>query len=143
MPGKRYFWQVVCNTNKGTAVSSVKQWTTGLLSSDNWKGDWIGCDSLTPDVSMQRHSRIAARHFRKTFTTEKSVRRATAYVCGLGYYILNIDGQRIGNYLLAPAPTQYDKAAIYDTYDVTENLKNRGNTYHTLEAVVAGGSSFL
>lgn len=142
MPGKRYFWQVVCNTNKGTAVSSVKQWTTGLLSSDNWKGDWIGCDSLTPDVSMQRHSRIAARHFRKTFTTEKSVRRATAYVCGLGYYILNIDGQRIGNYLLAPAPTQYDKAAIYDTYDVTENLKNRGNTYHTLEAVVAGGYFF-
>jgi len=139
-PGKEYFWQVKVTTNKGTTDwSIVQRWSTGLLSAANWKGQWIGLDSLTDDVVMERHSRIAARHLRKDFSLGKPVKRATAYVCGLGYYILNINGQRIGDYLLAPAPTQYDKAAIYDTYDVTSYLAPR--TSH-LEIVLAGGYFF-
>ena len=124
-PGREYYWQVKVTTNKGTTDwSTAQRWSTGLLSADNWMGCWIGYDSLTPDVRLERHSRIAARHLRKEFTIAKPVRRATAHVCGLGYYILKIDGQRIGDYLLAPAPTQYDKAAIYDTYDVSQEIKN-------------------
>lgn len=143
-PGRPYFWRVVCKTNKGTTMSSVQQWSTGLLSADNRKGDWIGYDSLTTDVVMERHSRIAARHMRKAFTLTKPVKRATAYVCGLGYYILNINGQRIGGYLLAPAPTQYDKAAIYDTYDVTSQTNNPTTHSKTciIEVILGGGYFF-
>ena len=139
-PNKEYFWQVKVITNKGTSDwSPVQKWSTGLLDASNWKGQWIGLDSLTDDVVMEHHSRIAARHLRKDFSVSKPVKRATAHVCGLGYYILNINGQRIGDYLLAPAPTQYDKAAIYDTYDVTSYLAPR--TSH-LEIVLAGGYFF-
>ena len=162
-PNTRYYWQVTVKTNKGFAKSNVQSWSTGMLSASNWKGDWIGYDSITPDVRMERHSRIAARHLRKTFSVSKPVKRATVHVCGLGYYILNINGQRIGDYLLAPAPTQYDKAAIYDTYDVSEELRVKseelatptGNGYSgaeansslftlnsSLEAVLAGGYFF-
>ena len=124
-PNKEYFWQVKVTTNKGESHwSPVQKWSTGLLDASNWKGDWIGLDSLTDDVVMERHSRIAARHLRKDFTMTKPIKRATVHVCGLGYYILKINGQRIGDYLLAPAPTQYDKTAIYDTYDVTEQIEN-------------------
>ena len=124
-PNKEYYWRVKVTTNKGNSDwSTVQRWSTGLLSSENWKGHWIGYDSITPDVKMERHSRIAARHLRKQFSVSKPVKRATVHVCGLGYYILNINGQRIGDYLLAPAPTQYDKAAIYDTYDVTSQIVN-------------------
>ena len=124
-PGRDYFWQVKVTTNRGaTDWSPLQRWSTGLLDSDGWKGCWIGLDSITPDVNMERHSRIAARHLYKAFPVSKPVKRATVYVCGLGYYILKINGQRIGDYLLCPAPTQYDKAAIYDTYDVTEQIEN-------------------
>ena len=140
-PGRPYFWRVVCKTNKGKATSDVKQWSTGLLTKDNWVGDWIGYDSLTPDVRMERHSRIAARYLRKTFSLAKTVRRATVYICGLGYYILNLNGQRIGDYLLTPAPTQYNKAVIYDTYDVTKPLKELHSPC-TINVVLAGGYFF-
>ena len=142
MPNKEYFWQVKVTTNKGASDwSTLQQWSTGLLSGDNWKGGWIGLDSITPDVVMERHSRIAARYLRKQFSISKPVKRATAHVCGLGYYILNINGQRIGDYLLAPAPTQYDKAAIYDTYDVTSIFQLSTPNYQ-MEAVLGPGYFF-
>ena len=121
-PNKQYFWRVISVTNEDVWKSDVESWTTGLLSSANWKGQWIGYDSLTNDVVMERHSRIAARHLRKTFILTKQVKRATVHICGLGYYLLNINGHRIGDCLLAPAPTQYDKAVIYNTYDITTLL---------------------
>ena len=144
-PNKEYYWQVKVTTNKGESHwSPVQKWSTGLLNASNWKGQWIGLDSITPDVVMERHSRIAARHLRKQFQISNPVKRATVHVCGLGYYILKINGQRIGDYLLAPAPTQYDKAAIYDTYDVTTPLSNRRGAggEASLEILLAGGYFF-
>ena len=141
-PNTTYYWRVKVKTNKGESQwSPWNQWTTGLLKEENWKGEWIGYDSLTADVVMERHSRIAARHLRQSFALSKPVKRATAHICGLGYYILNINGQRIGDYLLAPAPTQYDKAVCYDTYDVTEQL-SIVNSQFSIDVVLAGGYFF-
>ena len=141
-PNTCYYWRVKVKTNRGkSSWSEWSKWTTGLLSEQNWRGEWVGLDSITPDVRMERHSRIAARHLRKQFSISKPVKRATAHVCGLGYYILNLNGQRIGDYLLAPAPTQYDKAAIYDTYDVTEQCKIH-NAQCIIEVVLGGGYFF-
>ena len=142
-PNKDYYWQVKVTTNKGESHwSSSQRWSTGLLDAGNWKGEWIGCDSLTDDVRLERHSRIAARHLRKDFPLSKPVKRATAHVCGLGYYIMNLNGQRIGYFLLAPAPTQYDKAAIYDTYDVTSIVSNKIVGLNTLEVILGPGYFF-
>lgn len=141
-PNSVYYWRVKVKTNRGKSKwSEWRKWTTGLLSKENWQGQWIGYDSITPDVRMERHSRIAARHLRKTFSVHKPVKRATAHICGLGYYLLHINGQRIGDYLLAPAPTQYNKAAIYDTYDVT----NQCIVYNApciIDVTLAGGYFF-
>jgi alpha-L-rhamnosidase len=142
-PNNTYYWRVKIKTNKGESQwSHWSHWTTGLLKEENWKGEWIGYDSLTADVKMERHSRIAARHLHKSFTLAKPVKRATAHICGLGYYILNINGQRIGDYLLAPAPTQYDKAVCYNTYDVTTSLHSPLSTLHSIDVVLAGGYFF-
>ena len=78
----------------------------------------------------------------KVFSLNNPVKRATVHVCGLGYYILNINGERIGDYLLCPAPTQYDKAVIYDTYDVTEKMKVPAVEEQRIEVVLAGGYFF-
>ena len=144
-PNTVYYWRVRLKTNRGDAGwSRCSTWTTGLLSEKNWSGEWIGYDSLTPDVKMEQHSRIAVRHFRKDFTIQRPVKRATVHVCGLGYYILLLNGQRIGDYLLAPPPTQYDKVAMYDSYDVTEvlNGKGAGSGDSRIEVMLAGGYFF-
>ncbi len=74
--------------------------------------------------------------FRRTFEVEAGVKRATAYVTGLGLYELRINGQRVGENLLAPEWTSYRKRVQYQTYDVTRLLRRGANA---LGAMVGEG----
>jgi alpha-L-rhamnosidase len=64
---------------------------------------------------------------RKGFTAGKTIASARAYISGLGYYKLYVNGQRIGDHELDPAFTIYDKTALYATYDVTGALQVGAN----------------
>ncbi|MEU0795019.1 family 78 glycoside hydrolase catalytic domain [Amycolatopsis sp. NPDC005961] len=64
---------------------------------------------------------------RKEFTADKPIRSARAYIAGLGYYRLYLNGSRIGDHELDPGFTVYDKTALYATYDVTDALRKGGN----------------
>ena len=65
---------------------------------------------------------------RKTFVLTKPVRRATASVCGLGFYELYLNDAKAGDRVLAPANTQYAKRLLFDTLDVTDAVKKGDNT---------------
>ena len=56
---------------------------------------------------------------RTTFTLVKPVHRATASVCGLGFYELYLNGVKAGDRVLAPANTPYPQRLLFDTLDVT------------------------
>src|ERR1017187_8555237 len=71
--------------------------------------------------------RLAARYLRHEFTVEKKVRRATAYVCGLGLFELYLNGQKMGDDVLSPALSEYDKRAFYVSFDATGQLKRGEN----------------
>jgi len=64
---------------------------------------------------------------RKDFTAGKTIASARAYISGLGYYKLYVNGQRIGDHELDPAFTIYDKTDLYATYDVTGALHPGAN----------------
>lgn len=68
---------------------------------------------------------MSARYLRKEFEVKKQVKQATVHVSGLGLYELYINGKRIGNQVLAPAPTDYRKTVLYNTFDVTEVIAGR------------------
>ena len=51
--------------------------------------------------------------FRKGWKTEKKVERATLYLTALGVYEAHLNGKRVGNYVLAPGWTAYDKRLQY------------------------------
>ncbi|XNN04812.1 family 78 glycoside hydrolase catalytic domain [Streptomyces sp. Inha503] len=53
---------------------------------------------------------------------------ARAYVAGLGFHELRLNGAKVGDRVLAPANTPYDRRVLYDTYDVTKALRKGGNT---------------
>ena len=63
---------------------------------------------------------------RKGFSVDKQVTSARAYIAGLGYYVLTIDGKRVGNRVLDPSFTAYNKTAEYSTYDVTAAVAAQG-----------------
>ncbi len=64
---------------------------------------------------------------RHEFRLDKPIARARAYVTGLGYYELHINGQRVGDRVLDPPFTNFDKRIYYSTYDVTALLRRGDN----------------
>ena len=67
------------------------------------------------------------RYLRKPFTLARKVRRATIHATALGLYELLLNGQRVGDHLLAPEWTNYHKRVQYQTYDVTGMLRDGNN----------------
>ncbi|KKK55043.1 hypothetical protein LCGC14_3078550, partial [marine sediment metagenome] len=65
--------------------------------------------------------------FRHEFRVEKPVRRARLFVVGLGFYELRLNGEKVGQHVLAPAKTIFRKRILYDTYDVTSELSSGEN----------------
>lgn len=135
----KYYWKVKVWTNKGeTEWSSMASWSMGLLNYKDWEGRWIGFDRFFP-WDNETEGRLSARYFRKEFSTDKTVSSATAYIMGMGLYELYIDGKKIGDQVLAPAPTDYTKNIKYNTLDITEQLK-KGK--HAIGVVLGNGRFF-
>lgn len=65
---------------------------------------------------------------RRTFILEKDVRKATMYVCGLGYGEYTINGLAVTDEVLSTPFTTFDKRVLYQTYDVTSLLDAGENT---------------
>ena len=61
--------------------------------------------------------------FTKSFKTEKAVVRATLEITAYGVYLARINGERVGDFILAPGWTTYKKRLQVDTYDVTSMIK--------------------
>ena len=76
------------------------------------ESDWIGMAS--------RRGRRAAPLFRREFTVNGPVASATLVISGLGYFEAWINGGRVGDHVLDPAQTDYEKRVFYVSHDVTE-----------------------
>ena len=119
----RCYWRVKVKTTKGNSGwSDVAMWNVGLLKEADWQGQWIGLDHAMPWDVEDVHSRLSARYLRTTFPLEGEVRQATLYISGLGMYEAFINGKKVGDQVLAPAPTDYRKTILYNAFDVTEML---------------------
>jgi alpha-L-rhamnosidase len=118
---QRCYWKVRVwdKDGKVSAYSRPAYWEMGLLAAQDWQGQWIG---RTTDTNS-----LPAPMLRRAFTLEGKIKQARAYICGLGYYELHLNGKKIGDHLLDPGYTRYDKRALYVTYDVTDALRRGKN----------------
>lgn len=124
--GEIGYWKVRIwdQNSRPSAYSSPSSFEMGLRSATDWKGAWI---AATKGISSPL--------FRREFSIGAPVRRARAYVSGLGYYELYINGKKIGDRVLEPASTYYHNdqpfklgsRVLYSTYDVTGDLQNGSN----------------
>lgn len=117
--GKQYWWKVKVFSGAGKEIGWSKQATfaTGKINHSDWEGKWIGANA---------DSKHSAVYLRKEIEVNKPVKRAMIYFCGLGYSELSIDGQKVGDYFLAPGFTSYNKRTQYLVFDVTKQLSNPG-----------------
>lgn len=120
----RCYWKVkVWSENGESDWSESARWNMGFLYEKDFQGRWIGFDKAFPWDNEGMFSRLSARYFRKEFVASKEINHAMVYIIGLGLYELYINGQKIGNQVLAPTPTDYTKNIKYNVFDVTGNVK--------------------
>ena len=65
--------------------------------------------------------------FRRQFATEKAIDKAELKITALGVYEAEINGQRVGDFVLAPGWTSYDHRLQVQTYDVTALLQKEND----------------
>jgi alpha-L-rhamnosidase len=130
------FWKVrVWDQNdKPSPWSKTARWRMGLLEASDWSAQWIG-DKL-PSVEN-----VSATMLRRDFKLAAKPKRAIIYASALGVYELHINGQRVGDQLLAPEYTDYHTRTQYQAYDVTALLRAGVNTIGALlgDGWYAGG----
>lgn len=121
----RCYWKVrIWDKNgKPTEYSDPAWWEMGLLEGSDFNAKWLSA----PWPKQSPPPAEPCPFFRKAFSLAKSVKKARAYITGLGYYELYINGQKTGDHVLDPAFTRYDKRVLYVTYDVTDQLKRGKN----------------
>lgn len=125
---QRCYWKVRVWDNQGhdSGWSEPAFWSMGILSRNEWQAQWLGYGKPLAEPTDWRQE-ASSPLFRKTFDLEKPVERAVVSVCGLGYHELRLNGAKVGDHVLDPAFTRYDKRALYVTYDITESLKQGKN----------------
>ena len=71
----------------------------------------------------------SAPFFRHSLTLKALPANATVYLIGLGWSEFYLNGQKVGNEVLNPAVSQYDRRARYVSYDVTSLLRKGENVF--------------
>ncbi len=154
--GQDCWWQVRTwdKNDKPSEWSKPAYWGMGLLKETDWEATWIGApwqgeealpippggpnailDTFPPPAPM----------LRKSFSISKKIKRAKAYVTGLGYFEFYVNGEKMGDEVLIPNQTNYGKRpgledqyipvadnfkeykVMYLAYDITDQLKQGEN----------------
>ena len=121
------------------ADKAAEGWTTKDFNDKDWKsaaeiavygkGVWGNIDSknVSSPASLLRKSVKLA---------PKAVSSARLFVTALGLYEMRLNGRRVGDYILAPEWTDYDKRVRYQVYEVTDMLQPGDNA---VAAMLANG----
>ena len=125
---ERVNWSVkLWDENGESGEISHSFFELGLLADSDWKAKWI-----SGNYRVKKCARYPVDCFRKWISVTKAVKTARLYITACGLYEAKLDGQKIGNFCLAPGHTDYRKRIQYQTYEVTDML-TPGNHVFTIQ----------
>ena len=120
-------------------ISGAKGWKAALNAPDAWwredfsDASWEAAEPYTPAPGgFDGHPGLpwptgAVAALRRNFREDKAVVSARLYATALGAYKFRINGEPIGDQILAPGWTDYRQQVLYQTYDVTIQIKQGNN----------------
>ena len=120
---KHYYLTIVLLTSQGQEIRATTSFFT-RLSEEDWKGDWIGVPSAWNGGA------VFARRELDPF--DKKIKRAMAYVAGIGYSEFYVNGNKIGDEVLGPGFTAYEKKVLYRTFEITKFLTGKNDVVGVL-----------
>jgi len=140
-----YYWKVIFwDGDSRLHESPAAEFETAFLSANDWTAKWIGKGAKTEPLPVQGFYKDIKEQLkgvdsivhdgnslllRAEINLPKKISSAKAFVTGLGFYEFFINGSRVGNQVLAPAKTPYNRQILYDTYDITNFLTAGVNAF--------------
>src|SRR5258708_21305350 len=122
-PGHTYYWRAMVwdeKRNDSSKLSAINSFQVGLINPADWHGaQWIAQDSTLP-------------MFKKEIVVDKPLRRATAFISGLGHFECSVNDEKTGDHFLDPGWVAYDKKALYVALDLTPQLQQSSNVVKIL-----------
>ncbi len=103
---------------------------TGIMDNSEWKGAFITAEE-EKDAAVSKGTYV-----RKAFDVKGGVKEAYVCATALGLYQFYINGKKVGKDELTPGWTSYKKHLCYQTYEVTDCLKEGANA---MGAMLAAG----
>lgn len=126
--GQRCYWKVETWDGAGEgAWSPVATFEMGLLHLGDWQAKWINDGKPNPTAERDFYREDPAPLFRREFDVDGAIKQARLYITGLGYYEAHLNGDRVGDHVLDPGWTKFDKHVFYSVYDVTGQLTRGKN----------------
>lgn len=120
---ERIIWSVTLwnEDDREGEPSETAHFETGLLAASDFTAKWI-----SGNYRVNKKKRYPVDCFRKQFAAQ-NIAKARLYITACGLYEAKINGQRVGNFILAPGHTDYTKRIQLQTYDVAKLLRNGEN----------------
>jgi alpha-L-rhamnosidase len=151
------FWRVRIwaeGETRPSPWSGIASWQMGLLNQSDWQAKWITSpmfpaapstpglerwlEATAADPQFKDAEKIAdtkqrlrdvrpATYFRKDFKIDRPIKSARLYSTSAGYSEVFLNGKKVGDRILNPAQTDFDKRIYYDVDDVTDVLSKGEN----------------
>ena len=126
---QQVWWKVRCwnGDDQPSGWSAPATWELGFLKLVAWRGAWIEHPGLAPDASIpearELDALLPASLFRRSFEVDREVTRARLYATARGVYEPRLNGARVGDQVLAPGWTAYNRRIQVQAFDVTDSIR--------------------
>ena len=127
---QKVFWSIKYWDESGNESnwSEMAYFELGLLSNLDWTAKWIRhpdikLDSL-PEIDRKIHK---IQYLRKEIQLEPAIKHARLYISAKGLYEAEINGKKVGEGVLTPGWTPYEKRIESLSYDVAHLLQDGSN----------------
>ncbi|WMJ86880.1 alpha-L-rhamnosidase [Anaerocolumna sp. MB42-C2] len=106
-----------------TEWSTASRFELGLLKESDWIAGWIGQGD---DFDGNK---ATAPAFAGSFQVRNidTVKKARAYISGLGLFIASLNGKPLSDNLFEPGESEFNRRVFYITYDITAFLSEGEN----------------
>ena len=99
--------------------SQTASFSVGLLEKDDWSASYIGMPG--------KDNSTVSPQLRKTFDIRNKGEKVFLHVNSLGYHEVYLNGEKVGDKVLTPAVSQYNKRSHIITYDITQLTREGRN----------------
>ena len=112
----------------GEKAEKTLTFETGRMQTP-WKGSFITDRNYS---FTEKKTSPVPMNFKRRFALRKEVKTVKVYATAMGIYNLFFNGDRVGKDYFAPGFTSYPHHLQYQTYDVTDSVKEENEVFFTV-----------